>query len=269
MIKGSRICFSVISALLVGGFVSVPVLADGPVDISIVEVSNDGSGGFSPWQDITSAMPGETYSAIPRVVNNGSVPVEVRMCIFESATNSAGETINMRPDTFGITINENWTLDNDGAADTSNPASGNCYKYNSTVNAGDLTEPLFSEVTLNAGLENEYQGATFNLHLDATATGDEEASDDSGDSGNDNSGTVSGEGANDVGSPDTGENGPSYFEIVSPVFYAGGVVAVFALVAFMIKKFMEKRQLVGIGGFVVLAIYASGNARGFLFDGFI
>ena len=47
-------------------FVTLPVSAVGPVDIEIVEVVDDGSGGFSPWQDITSAMPGETYSAIPR-----------------------------------------------------------------------------------------------------------------------------------------------------------------------------------------------------------
>ncbi|MBR0460543.1 hypothetical protein IJI91_00920 [Candidatus Saccharibacteria bacterium] len=144
------------------------------MDIDIVEMVNDGSGSLKPWQDITDAMPGMTYSAIPRVKNNGSMLAEeVRMCLSESATNSGGGTIVLPANTFGININStNWLLDNDGTANPADPATGNCYKYNSNLASGAITEPLFSEVTLSPALGNEYQGATFNLHIEAWAKAD-------------------------------------------------------------------------------------------------
>ena len=74
--------------------------------------------------------------------------------------------------TFEIIINEHWVLDDEGAGDSTDPASGNCYKYDASLEPTATTEPIFAEVTLSSALENEYQGATFNLHLDAFATGD-------------------------------------------------------------------------------------------------
>ena len=89
MTKRNAFSAVVCGAALVSGLVSVPVLASGPVDISIVEVVDDGMGGYKPWEDIVGAMPGETYSAIPRIKNNGLVVAEVEMCLSESATNAA------------------------------------------------------------------------------------------------------------------------------------------------------------------------------------
>ena len=43
---------SVLSLTLASQFVYSPVFAEGPVDIEIVEVVEDGSGGFKPWEDI-------------------------------------------------------------------------------------------------------------------------------------------------------------------------------------------------------------------------
>ena len=163
-----------LSCVMAGCFVCSPVFASGPVNISIVEKVDDGSGGYKDWKDITGAMPGEVYSAIPQVQNDGSVPVSVRMCLSESATNADGGTINLPANTFGIIINGAWNPDNEGATDISDPASGNCYKYNSMLDVGAMTEPIFEEVGLSSALGNEYQGATFNLHLEAYAMSDEE-----------------------------------------------------------------------------------------------
>ena len=157
-----------------GQFVCLPVFAENPVNINIIEVVDDGNGGYKPWEDITGAMPGATYSAIPQVRNDGEVPVTVRMCLSESATNATNETIDLPANTFGININEGWVLDNDGSINASDPASGNCYKYNSKLEVGAMTEPIFTEIGLSSALGNEYQGATFNLHLEASAAGDEE-----------------------------------------------------------------------------------------------
>lgn len=159
---------SVLSLACASQFVCFSVFANGPVDISIVEKVDDGSGGYKDWEDITDAMPGETYSAIPRVKNDGSTAVEVRMCLSESAKNSSGESISLRPNTFGIEIDGSWALEK-GSKNASDPAKGNCYRYNSKIAVGEVTEPLFSEVILSPELGNEYKRATFSLHLDAYA----------------------------------------------------------------------------------------------------
>ena len=87
---------------LTGCFISSPVFAEGPVDISMIELVDDGTGEYKPWEDIVGAMPGMTYSAIPRVKNNGDVEVSVRMCLSQSATDSGGGSIMLPANTFGI-----------------------------------------------------------------------------------------------------------------------------------------------------------------------
>lgn len=176
MAKRGLFGVSVASVLSLGmaGFITFPVFASGPVNISIVEKVDNGSGGYKDWEDITGAMPGEVYSAIPQVQNDGTVPVSVRMCLSESATNADGGTISLPANTFGININEAWSPDNEGATDTSDPASGNCYKYNAKLEVGAMTESIFTEIALSSALGNEYQGATFNLHLEASAASDDE-----------------------------------------------------------------------------------------------
>lgn len=201
-----------------GCFVGCPVFAENPVNISIVEVVDDGAGGYKPWEDIIGAMPGATYSAIPRVKNDGEIPVTIKMCLTQSATNGDGETIDLPADTFGIEINPNWALDST-VADPANPATGNCYNYNSEVAVGDVTEPLFTEVTLSSELGNEYENSTFNLHLEAEATGDYEPVPDN---------------------PDTGANTVSYFDNVKPIVFSAGTIALFAVVAFVLRKILRK-----------------------------
>ncbi len=181
---------SVAISALAAGFVAFPVFAEGPVDIKIVEKVDDGTGNYKDWEDITGAMPGMTYSAIPRVKNTGEVPVEVRMCLSESATNATGDEISLPVNTFGISINGDWSLDNEGVTNTSDPASGNCYRYGSMLEVGAVTEPIFTEVVLSPALGNEYQGATFNLHLDAYAAGDELPEDEEATPGNPDTGGV-------------------------------------------------------------------------------
>lgn len=135
---------------------------DNPVDIEIVEVSNDGSGNFIPWHDITNAMPGETYSAIPRILNKGSIEISTTICLSQSGEDALGNQITIPGDTFIISFGTNWTK----RADT------NCYDYNYSLSPNSFTEPLFDSITINSNLDNSYQNATFNLHLYAEARGD-------------------------------------------------------------------------------------------------
>lgn len=168
-----KLCLGAVGVLatgLCGGLISVPVLAEGPVDISIVEKVEDGGGGYKDWEDITGAMPGMSYSAIPRVLNKGSMAVEVRMCLSESAKNAGGEETVLHANVFDFNINERWVFEPDNNEDQT---TKRCYKYDTKLGTGAETEPLFTAVTLSSALENEYQGATFGLHIDAYAESDE------------------------------------------------------------------------------------------------
>lgn len=206
-----------------GCFVGCPVFADNPVSISIVEVVDDGAGGYKPWEDIVGAMPGATYSVIPRVKNNGEVAVSVKMCSTQSATNGDGETIDLPANTFGIEIGSGWTLEST-VADPENPATGNCYSYHSLLGVGAVTEPLFAEVTLSSELGNEYINSTFNLHLNAQATGEEDTPTPTPTPDN----------------PDTGVNTIAYFENVKPVVLSAGFIVLFGVVAFVLRKIWQK-----------------------------
>lgn len=171
MIKREMFGISVISVLSLGMFVAVPVFAEGPVDINIVEKVDDGSGGYKDWEDITDAMPGMTYSAIPQIKNDGEMATPVTMCLSESGKNGEGEEIALDARTFQIDINDSyWTKvsGKDSGGAVASPISV-CYKYNVDLAVGELTEPLFYEVYLSEELGNEHQNATFTLHLDAYA----------------------------------------------------------------------------------------------------
>ena len=224
----------VLALTLAGQFIYSPVFAENPANISIVEVAEDGSGGYKAWEDITGAMPGMTYSAIPRVRNDGSVAVSVRMCLSESATNASGDSIELPVNTFGINTNSGWTLDNEGAANSADPASGNCYKYDTELAVGDMTEPLFTEVTLSGALGNEYENSTFNLHLNATAT-----SSDLPEPVNPDNPEVTPGKADTASSPDTGGNTAiQNFAINSGlIFLTAGALA---LIVVGIRKLMRK-----------------------------
>jgi len=232
MTKKGLFGVSVVSVVaLMGSFVCSPVFADGPVNISIVEVADDGNENLNLWEDITGAMPGETYSAIPRVKNDGELPVSVRMCLSESATDAGGGTINLIPNTFGIEINEHWVLDAEASMDAGDPAVGNCYNYDSEVAVGAVTEPIFTEVTLSSALGNEYKNATFNLHLVADAIGDKQ---DEPDEPVKPDVTPS--------NPDTGANTNS--EPLTTVWYVSlsvGLVVLAGMIAYLITKSLRKK----------------------------
>lgn len=230
MTKGEMFGVSMISVLSLGmaGFVAFPVFAEGPVDISIVEKVDDGHGGYKEWEDITGAMPGMTYSAMPQVKNDGSLGAYVEMCLSESATNAGGETIVLPANTFEISINEHWSLSNRWVTNAVDPAAGNCYEYDSMLEVGALTEPIFTEVTLSRMLGNEYQGATFNLHLEAIAV-DEKPDDPVGPVNPDV-----------PGNPDTGTTNASGLDAALVIPYVLGIAAIVVLIIHLLRNALRK-----------------------------
>ena len=188
---------SALMAGFVGGFMGCPVMAEGPVDIRIVEKVDDGSGGYREWQDITGAMPGMSYSAIPAVENQGALPAYVWMCLSQSVT-SGGQALP-RDNIFDINIKSEWVPETKEFADKYLGA-GKCYRYDSMLEVEDTTKPIFTEVTLSPALANEYQNATFSLHLDAYAL--DEIPEEPG--GADDPGDSAATDVNTPSNPDTG-----------------------------------------------------------------
>ena len=209
-------------SLVMSQFVYFPVFANGPVEISIIEaVMDGGSESYQEWEDITGVMPGEVYSAIPRVRNDGEMAATVKMCIAESAEDSEGNAVPLSERVFEIEINNNWTLDK------GNSMGGDCYNYNRELGVGEITEPLFTEVTLSGGIGNRYQNDVFHLHLTAEATGgypnsDEKTEKEAGvkEEENDEKGAP--------GSPDTGEitAREAFLRNTGTVFLAAGILVV-------------------------------------------
>ena len=218
-------------ALVISGLVSVPVLAEGPVDISIVEKVNDGTGNYKDWEDIIDAMPGMNYSAIPQVKNNGTIAVPVTMCIAESGMDEVGNVIELDAGTFQIDINdEHWVKisGEDSGGTVSSPITV-CYKYNSELAVGEITEPLFYEVYLSERLGNEHQNATFNLHLEAYAG--EEAPVDS-------------ETEDEIlpNNPNTGEfTNSEPLTTTGYVFLSLGAVTLIGMVIYLLKKSLRRK----------------------------
>ena len=163
---------------LAGLFCPSVLAANNPANIELIEVVDDGSGGYKPWEDVTGAMPGMTYSAIPRVMNAGTVPTEVQICLSESVTGPNGELIAPSSDVFELNISESWTLSD---KDT---ATRHCYYYDWIIEPSEMTEPLFTEITLSSALGNQYRNSTFSLHLEALSRGDNFPIPDSSDSDN-------------------------------------------------------------------------------------
>ncbi|MBR3204270.1 hypothetical protein IKF81_01140 [Candidatus Saccharibacteria bacterium] len=133
------------------------------VDIELYELVDPEGDGSSPapFNDLEKIIPGITYSKIPYVENIDTEPVWTR----------AKLTLKRKIDDIEIIIDdptslielgemsEKWTLKEDGF-----------YYYDSSLNGGKSTEPLFKTVKFKDGLDDEYNNATFTLTIDAEAT---------------------------------------------------------------------------------------------------
>lgn len=221
--------------VLAANFVAFPVFAEGPVDIRIVEMGDDGAGNLiSEWQDITGAMPGMTYNAVPRIQNDGTETAAVRMCLTESGMDVRGNVIELDDGTFAIDINDAyWTKDtgNDEGGAVSSPINV-CYKYNTKLMTGEVTEPLFSEVSLSSELGNEHKNATFSLHLYAEAVSDESDNPDS---------LVNPDNSVSPNNPDTGAATNTEFDAALAIPYILGIVAVSVLVIHLLRSLIKRK----------------------------
>lgn len=166
MLKRKLVLFSLLLGLLLGGGVwdtSAFAENSSSAKINLLEETNvlDESGNPVPFKDIEGAMPGQSFSKIPKVENlPDSVSSEIRVHVEISAVDQFGNPIDFDPSDLDIDFNlEDWELRSDGY-----------YYYKKPLAPGETTTPLFTHVAFSSALGNRYQGAVFSVKLFAEAT---------------------------------------------------------------------------------------------------
>ena len=163
------IVLSLVIGIMIGGTSAFFVASDrthniittSGVAVEIIETTDavDDNGEPVPFQNIANAVPGETYSKIPTVKNIDDGSAWLRIHIVRTADLTNGNTVAVDDDVLELDINtQYWLTNGDGY-----------YYYYRALDSGQITEPLFTVVTIKDNLQNEYNGATFNLKLVAQA----------------------------------------------------------------------------------------------------
>lgn len=131
------------------------VITTGGVEIAVQEWADENK--QTPFEDLEGIMPGMTVTKIAEIKNTGASDAWVRVKV-EKSIKLQGEGT---PDTALVELNLNltdWTLGEDGYL-----------YYNKALKPSEVTEPLFTAVTFNVTMGNEYQNATATVDVAAQA----------------------------------------------------------------------------------------------------
>lgn len=131
------------------------VITTGGVEIAVQEWADVEK--TKPFEDLTGVMPNTTVTKIAEIKNTGASDAWVRVKV-EKSIKLQGEGT---PDTALVELNLNltdWTLGEDGYL-----------YYNKALKPSEVTEPLFTTVTFNVTMGNEYQNATATVDVSAQA----------------------------------------------------------------------------------------------------
>ena len=130
------------------------VITTGGVEITVQEWADEGK--TKPFEDLTGVMPNTTVTKIAEIKNTGASDAWVRVKV-EKNIKLQGEGT---PDTSLVELTLNtadWT-EKDGY-----------YYYTKVLKPGEVTVPVFTAVTFNAAMGNEYQNATATVDVAAQA----------------------------------------------------------------------------------------------------
>ena len=132
------------------------VITSGGVDIQLHEFSDRGHDEPIPWQDVDGVMPGAEISKIVTVQNTGASDAWVRIKVEKTVYLAGGDKGN--PEVMKLDIKDAfWT------------EQGGFYYYNSALKPGETTPPLFTTVTFDPKMGNQYQGSTAHIDVKADA----------------------------------------------------------------------------------------------------
>lgn len=139
------------------------VITSGKVDIDLIETTINEDGTESPFEDLIGIMPGTTVSKVVKVTNTGDASAYIRIAVDKEILLASSVDEDVDLDLISINYNigsdaDEWTF------------KEGYYYYNSPLDAGDTTKPLFTEVTFDKTMGNKYQEATTEIDVKAYAT---------------------------------------------------------------------------------------------------
>lgn len=136
------------------------VITTGAVAIELIEMMDpENDGELVPFEDQDGVMPGADVSKIVTIKNSGEQPAYVRIKVEKSFILSNGTSENIDLSLASCDINtKDWT-EKDGY-----------YYYNTALEVGNETEPLFTTVTLAEEMGNMYQNSKLIIDVSAQAT---------------------------------------------------------------------------------------------------
>lgn len=131
------------------------VITTGGVEIAVQEWADEEK--TEPFKDLTGVMPNTTVTKIAEIKNTGASDAWVRVKVEKNIKLTGDGT----PDVSMVQLDVNttdWTDGGDGY-----------YYYNRALQPGEVTVPIFTSVTFQAAMGNEYQNAQATVDVLAQA----------------------------------------------------------------------------------------------------
>ena len=143
-------CLSIVASGTLAYFTS------GGVAIQLIELSDNGGDGLTYWRDVDGVMPGAEISKIVTVENTGASDAWVRIKVDKTVILANGD--KGKPEVMELDIKDAFWTEQDGY-----------YYYNDSLAPGETTPPLFTTVTFDPKMGNDYQGSTAHIDVKADA----------------------------------------------------------------------------------------------------
>ena len=158
------ICASIIAYNSYAYFTSVDtatnVITAGSIDIDLLEWADEGKTVPFPVDGINNVLPGMEVTKIAEVKNVGSGEAWIRVKIDKSIELAEGVDETADPENIIIDVNDtDWTLGEDGY-----------YYYNSQLQPGETTVPLFTTVHFPTSMKPFYNNCKAVIVVTAYAT---------------------------------------------------------------------------------------------------
>lgn len=130
------------------------VITTGLLYMELVEETTGGQ----PWPEegFADVIPGRVIDKLAKVHNNGAVPFFCKVTVTGTVKAYEGGELPFEPITLDIDT-EHWIL------------RGESYYYYRILYPGEVTEPLFTQVTFDPKMGNEYMRAKVNINVLAQA----------------------------------------------------------------------------------------------------
>lgn len=122
------------------------VITTGGITIEVQEWADEEK--QVPFEDIEGMMPGMSITKIAEVKNTGASDAWIRVQISKSIVLREDGTADVGLVELDLNITD-WTLGEDGYL-----------YYREVLRPGEVTTPIFTQVTFNAAMDNAYQDAT-------------------------------------------------------------------------------------------------------------